>query len=400
MFQKRIQPYLLTLILVAFAVSPSFALGDGNRNLLLIGVMGLSPLIILYFGRFDRINPLLIFFMLSIIIIPILHQPESMRWSTVLYSAMFCLTFITYNELLHQSYFRCNNYISIIKYLIYAYGIVLLIQQFCVLTGLPIFNASTYDPKEPWKLNSLAAEPSHSARIVALLMFCYISIKEIILQRSYDFKLDVKDDRWVWIAFAWTMITMGSATAVVFVLIVLLKFIRIQNMMPIFVLGVALIIAVNFLNIKSVDRTFKTLAATITFDEKKILEADHSAAMRIVPSIVVAKMTSLSSFDGWFGHGVDFTGDFLSSKIPGLPKGSSGGGMFQVWLEFGFISFALFVTFSLINTYRKGEYLNIVFWFILVFMYGINSQIVWLCIVLLFTNNHFFKIEKLKYDQD
>lgn len=400
MFKKKGKPYLLTLILIALAVSPSFALGEGNRNLLLIGVMGLSPISILYFGRFDRVNPLLTFFMLSIIIIPLLHQPESMRWSTVMYSAMFCLTFITYNELLFQSYFTSNNYLNIIKYIIYAYGIVLLIQQFCVLTGLPVFNVSSYDTKEPWKLNSLAAEPSHSARIVALLMFCYISIKEIIVNRTYDFKLDAKTDQWVWIAFAWTMITMGSATAVIFVLIVLLKFIRVKNMMPIFVLGAACIIAVNFMNIKSVDRTFKTLAATLTFDEKAILKADHSAAMRIVPSIVVAKMTSFSSYDGWFGHGVDFTGDFLSSKIPGLPKGSSGGGMFQVWLEFGFVSFALFVAFSLMSTFRKGDYLNLIFWFILVFMYGINSQIVWLCIVLLYTNSHFYKIEKLKQIED
>ena len=35
------------------AISPAFVLGDGNRNLLLIGTIELSPIFILYFGRLE-----------------------------------------------------------------------------------------------------------------------------------------------------------------------------------------------------------------------------------------------------------------------------------------------------------------------------------------------------------
>jgi hypothetical protein len=115
MLKKRIRPYLLILILTALAVSPAFALGEGNRNLLLIGVMGLSPIIILYFGRFDRINPWLAFFMVSIIIFPLIYQPQSMRWSTVLYAIMFCLTFIAYKELLYHSKFTVIHYYKLLS---------------------------------------------------------------------------------------------------------------------------------------------------------------------------------------------------------------------------------------------------------------------------------------------
>mgnify|MGYP006074172237 CR=1 FL=1 len=396
MLLKRTKPYLIILILMALAVSPAFALGEGNRNLLLIGAMGLMPIIILYFGRFDRINPWLGVFMLSVIIIPLIHQPQSMRWSTVLYSVMFCLTFMAYQELLHRSYFTPKHYLKLLKYLILAYFVVLVIQQFCVLTGLPVFNLSNYNPTEPWKLNALAAEPSHSARIVGLLMYCYITIKELVINRKYNFKIDIKKDKWVWIAFIWTMVTMVSGTAFLFIVIVLLKFIRFKNLIPVFILAGTIFILVNYFEITSFERTYKTVIATLTLDESTIIEADHSASVRIVPFIILGKMISLNSWDGWFGHGIDHVGTFLSDALLGVPEGISGGGMFQVWIEYGFISFVLFVVFSLFTTYRKGDYISIVFWFMLVFLYGVNSQIVWLCIILLFTNKYFFKRTSIK----
>jgi hypothetical protein len=396
MLKKRIRPYLLILILTALAVSPAFALGEGNRNLLLIGVMGLSPIIILYFGRFDRINPWLAFFMVSIIIFPLIYQPQSMRWSTVLYAIMFCLTFIAYKELLYHSKFTVIHYYKLLKYLIYAYFIVLLIQQFCVLTGLPIFNLSNYNPITPWKLNSLSAEPSHTARVVALLLYSYITIKELLLDRSYNFRLDFKKDKWVWIAFFWTMVTMGSGTAFLFIVVVLLKFIRFKNLIPIFILAGGIIIALNFIEFPAAERTYKTVMATLTLNEATIIEADHSASIRILPVIILSQMVTLNSFDGWFGHGVDYVSTFLSDYIPGVPEGISGGGFLQIWMEYGFISMLLFFIFSFFNSYKKGGFFSIFFWFMLVFLYGVNNQIVWLCLILLYTNKYFYNRTSIK----
>jgi hypothetical protein len=396
MLKKRIRPYLLILILTALAVSPAFALGEGNRNLLLIGVMGLSPIIILYFGRFDRINPWLAFFMVSIIIFPLIYQPQSMRWSTVLYAIMFCLTFIAYKELLYHSKFTVIHYYKLLKYLIYAYFIVLLIQQFCVLTGLPIFNLSNYNPINPWKLNSLSAEPSHTARVVALLLYSYITIKELLLDRSYNFRLDFKKDKWVWIAFFWTMVTMGSGTAFLFIVVVLLKFIRFKNLIPIFILAGGIIIALNFIEFPAAERTYKTVMATLTLNEATIIEADHSASIRILPVIILSQMVTLNSFDGWFGHGVDYVSTFLSDYIPGVPEGISGGGFLQIWMEYGFISMLLFFIFSFFNSYKKGGFFSIFFWFMLVFLYGVNNQIVWLCLILLYTNKYFYNRTSIK----
>lgn len=382
----------IVLIIIAMTIAPSFALGEGNRNLLLIGVMVISPIIILYFGRFDRINGWLALFMVSIILFPLIGHPESMRWSTVLYSAMFCLTFMAYSELLQHSYFTPANYLKLLKFLIYAYAITLIIQQFCVLTGLPVFNLTFYDPLNPWKLNSLAAEPSHSARIVALLMFSYITITEIVRKRKYNFKIDFKKDKWAWLAFIWTMVTMISSTAFLFIPIVLLKFIRVRNIVSLFVIFGIIIYLVDIMGITAFDRTYETFQATLTLNEAKIIEADHSASFRIVPLIVLGKKVGLTNLDGWFGHGIDNVSSFLSDLIPGMPEGMTGGGLLSVWINYGFISFALFLIFSIKSSYIKGDLGTIIFWFMLVFLYDINSQIMWLCIVLLQTNKHFLKI--------
>ena len=219
MFKKN--SFLIKVIIISLAVCPAFALGEGNRNLFLIGVMAISPIIILRFFEFDKLDFLLLLFLMATAVFPSLLHPDTMRWSTVLYSIMFGLTFIAYKQLLRQKQFSVLNYIKILKLLIYAYFIVLLIQQFCVLTGLPVFNLSNYDVQEPWKLNALAPEPSHTARILALIMYSYIIIYEKLLNRSYDFKKDVRKDKWIWIAFFWTMTTMGSGTAVLFLIIFL-----------------------------------------------------------------------------------------------------------------------------------------------------------------------------------
>ena len=389
--------FFLIIILISLAIAPAIVLGEGNRNLFLIGVMFISPIIILTSKRFKRSNVWLLLFMASIVLIPLVHQPASMRWSTVMYSVMFGLTFIAYVQLLYKKSFTVENYQKLLKYLIYAYFIVLLIQQFCVLTGLPIFNLSNYNLSEPWKLNSLAPEPSQSARIVALLMYCYITIKELIVKRKYNFRLDIKDDKWIWFSFLWTMLTMGSGTAFLFIIIVLLKFIRFKSLIPLIIIFAGIGLFVNMMGIDSSERTFKVFIATLTLDVDTIVRADHSASLRIIPMILIAKTMDLTTINGWFGHGIDYTIIFLSGKIPGVNEGFSGGGLLQFLLEYGLISFMLFVIFSFANSVKKGDYLSIVFWFMLVFLNGVNSQIVWLTIILLFTNKYFDKkIKKRK----
>ena len=386
--------FWISIIIISFGTSPAFALDSSNMNILLIGVMLISPIILFISIRSISIEDiLLILFMLSIIFSPLINHPETMRWSTVIYSCMFIISFITYKHLLYKDVFGIEDFEKLIRYLIYAYTLILIIQQLCVLLGLPIFNLSNYNPAEPWKLNSLTSEPSHSARIMGLLMFSFVLIKQIILDRKYSFSIDFKSDRIVWISFFWTMLTMNSGTAFLFILIIFSMFLSIRNLLGLIISFILVGFIVSIFNITAFDRTFKIIEAIFTLDTNKIIIADPSASVRIVPLILLSQLVNVTSLNDWFGYGIDHVSTILSSLvyIGGMPDGWSGGGMLLIWVEYGFLSFLLFsfVSFKLI--FEKGNLLTIVFWFFLIFLYGINSQIVWITIILLFTTKYFKK---------
>ncbi len=386
--------FWISIIIISFGTSPAFALDSSNMNILLIGVMLISPIILFISIRSISVEDiLLILFILSIIFSPLINHPETMRWSTVIYSCMFIISFITYKHLLYKDVFGIEDFEKLIRYLIYAYTLVLIIQQLCVLLGLPIFNLSNYNPAEPWKLNSLTSEPSHSARIMGLLMFSFVLIKQIILDRKYSFSIDFKSDRIVWISFFWTMLTMNSGTAFLFILIIFSMFLSIRNLLGLIISFILVGFIVSIFNITAFDRTFKIIEAIFTLDTNKIIIADPSASVRIVPLILLSQLVNVTSLNDWFGYGIDHVSTILSSLvyIGGMPDGWSGGGMLLIWVEYGFLSFLLFsfVSFKLI--FEKGNLLTIVFWFFLIFLYGINSQIVWITIILLFTTKYFKK---------
>lgn len=384
--------FWICIILISLMISPVFALGEGNRNLLLIGVMSIAPLTILRYLEFDKNDILLVLFSVSIVLFPMLNHPETMRWSTVMYSVMFCLNFMAFSRLLRHSNFTAENYEKLIKWIIYAFAIVLLIQQFCVATGLPIFNLGNYNPAEPWKLNTLSAEPSHSVRMLSLYLYSYIYIKEIVNNRTYNLKVDVKRDKWVWISFFWVMLTSESATGFIFLVVLMPKFFKRTTFIPVILFIVILLSIAQMMEIEAVERAYKTTKATLTLDEQKIMKADGSGASRIVPLLVFAKNVTIFEADGLWGHGVDSGVKDKLVDFSGIGYGKKGiaGSMFSLWYDYGFIAFMFFVAFSFVACYNPRDKLpSMLFWFMLVFLYGVNNQMVWVCISLLYTNKFY-----------
>lgn len=388
--------WFLLLIIIALTTSPAFALGEANRNLLLIGIMGLSPLLIIFFNNFQKSDIWIIILVVFVLIIPNINHPSTMRWSTVLYMCMFCFTFMAYTRLLAKSKLAPLDFIKIIRALIIAYTVVLIIQQICVLFGLPIFNVSGYSISEPWKLNSLSSEPSHTSRIVAFLMYCFIIVKELVLRRPYSLKKDALNDKWLWISFFWTMTTIGAGTSFIFLPLVLLKFLGLKDLLPL-VIFILVLYALNAIfGITAFERAYAVLLAVFTQDIETIVNVDHSASIRIVPILVLIPLLSITTLDGLFGHGIDYVGSILYRMLPGIEKGMSGGGLLQLWVEYGFIIFLVFSFGSVYFTFSKRNKLSIFFWFFLVFMYGVNNQILWLFIIFMYTVNFFTKVRNVK----
>ena len=328
---------------------------------------------------------LLLGFALSIVFLPAFVHSGGTRWSTILYSLMFCGLFISYDGMLRQGKLRLASFLNIMRYLIIAYAVVLLIQQLCVLLGLPIFNLSNYDPSERWKLNSLSPEPSHSARIIGLLMFSYILGSRLLVRASKTHKVSQRQYILLWLCFFWTMITMMSATALVMVIIVLvtntqgngIRFYGVSFLLAIF--------AIFFMPGDLTERIFKISLATLTLDYETVLNADHSGAMRIAPMLVLLDKSELFSVSGIFGNGVDSVSLFMSDYIWGVAEGTPGGGLLALWYEYGLISFLFFVLFTLYTTSALKSPAGFLIWFLLIFIASVNSQMVWLAIILLHT---------------
>ncbi len=386
---STINRFIIYLFIVSIAITPAFALGEGDRNLLLIAVMSISPIILIAYKQFYKIDIWLVLLACSLLIGPLFLHPSSLRWSTIFYSWMFFMTFMAYNRLLFSNFFNVNHFVKLLQFLIIAYFITLLLQQFCVLYGLPVFNLSNYNPNEPWKLNSLSAEPSHSGRILGLLFYSFIEVKELINKKKYALKIDFNQDKWFWFAFIWTMLTMGSSTAFLFLALIYFKLFGFRNIFINSFMTLCIFIFLNFLDISQINRLSETIKAFFTFDIKNIISADHSASIRIVPFFIIFKKLEILSMNGMFGHGIDSVSSFLYRYLPGAGNNISGGGFFQIWYEYGFFTFLFLLIFSLKAIGSRMSLMNYLFWGLLVFLYGINSQITWLCVILLSTINYF-----------
>ena len=375
--------------------SLAFALGEDRRNYILIAVMGISPLIIVLTPLITRNDAYIYFIIMLSIFCPLLNHPATMRWSTVLYGCMFYIYLIALCHLFMFSNTSQSDIMKLLKCLLFAYAIVLIIQQLCVLLGLPIFNVSNYNIKEPWKLNSLMSEPEHSGRMVGLLMYSYLTIKSI---KSGDESLveSWKSEKLLWCAFIWCMLTSLSAGAYLFLFIVLTRFMTSKNFLQMaFSLSAVFLAANFFIESVALERFIKFSSAALTFDIYKMCQADLSAALRIVPSILCIQQIDLSTVDGWFGHGIDYVSKFMSNYISGVEIGYTGGGLFLTAVEYGFLVFIVLVVVTFKLCYDKNNKIpTMLFWVFSVLFVGVNSQISWATITVL----HIVKCSKRTID--
>lgn len=386
------QSYIIIIYIIALCISPAFALGEGNRNLLLIGFMGAAPLVLLYKPQiFPKIDLSCILICTTLILFPLLSHPETMRWSTVLYSCMFFISFIAIARLLIWSDFTLHQYTDLLRWLIYAFAVTLIIQQFCVLTGLPIFNVSNYNILEPWKLNSLTSEPSHTARFMTVLMYSFLWMQQLEHDgEKLNWKTSYNEDKWVWRAFLWVMLTMMSGTAMLMLCVMFLSYLDRKHIINIAISIVVVIAIADKVEFKPMQRFLNFSEAVLSLDKDKMSTIDHSASMRVVPFLICAEQVDLNTIDGWCGKGIDYGIHTLYKSIRGVKKGYTAGGYALLALEYGFIVFVMLTIFTLSLCYnRNNKTVSIILWLLCCFSLGVNTQIGWSFIILSCINKHF-----------
>lgn len=295
-----------TLLLTVFSVQLVFIEGEGISPLK-VTIMAICPLIFLFKVPFlsSAFWWGLIYF-ISCLLISLLHG--QMRFSTIGYLGLFIGMYITYYNLIYSKSFTLDYFIKLVRIIIIAFGVCLLLQQISILIGIrnfPFINLVNQNFLAIDKLPSLTIEPSHSARILTVLMFAYIKCNEF--KANTPFKLShlfTDRNKWTTYCFLWSMLTMGSGTAFMGLGILSIYFITKRNFFYIIPIFLLMLTIGEIIGVKQMQRATNLLEATIlTGDVETMHETEGSGAIRIIPVINTFTEVDLFDQETWLGNG-------------------------------------------------------------------------------------------------
>lgn len=276
--------------------------------------MALTPFIMLF--RTQYISKATVYgsLYIAVTLCFLLLKPD-FRSSTIYYSILFFLTFcLYYNLVFHEEAYTIDDFIKILKGLIYAYATCLALQQLCIIIGIrymPIINLMGADYYGLFHLNTLAIEPSHAARMLTVFFYGLLKLSQY---KNDGTPLKISElwteYKWPIIAFLYTMICIGSGTAFVGLGILSLYFLKKEYIIAILVALTTFYIAVPHIDYEPLTRAIDVFNASLTGDTELISQIDNSASTRVNPIIGTFKNLDITDSSTWLGGGTDsFTKD-------------------------------------------------------------------------------------------
>jgi hypothetical protein len=221
----------------------------------------------------------------------------------VLYMLHFCLF---YNLVYVNQVYNHDDFIKVIKAIIFIYTAFIIIQQFFVLIGVryfPLVNLYGMRYYSFSRLPTIALEPSHAARILSVCLYALLKVSEYKFGRALTLKELYSTYKWPLIACIYTLLFIGSGTGMVGLFIVSLYFLKKQ-----YTIIIATVLIVGFFVSPSVDyeplnRVLTVIEASATLDTEIVRDADNSASARVAPLISMLTKLDLSDSKIWFGYG-------------------------------------------------------------------------------------------------
>ena len=235
-------------------------------------------------------------------------HPESFRWSTLIFSAMLVYSYAAfYNFIFIEKVFTIDHFIKICKWVMMAYFIVCIIQQVLIIIGIHDFSIiNLYHLDRGIGCNSLCREPSTFGRFMLVFYYAYVKCQEYKRDEG-PFTLSELfsgEHKWITIRFLWMMLTMGSGTAYLCLILFALYFVRKHNWYYIVPTLIGCYILIQNSGIEALDRTTNTIEATATLDKDVVRETDGSASARITP-ILNTFTADFTKSETWLGYGID-----------------------------------------------------------------------------------------------
>ena len=237
-------------------------------------------------------------------------HPETFRWGTYIYSILLVLTYVCFYNLVYiEKVFTIDHFIKICKWFMMLYFIWCIIQQVFTIAGIgyfPLLNMMKVLDRGIG-CQSLSMEPSTFGRFMLVFYYAYVKCQEYKRDEG-PFTLSELfsgEHKWVTIRFLWMMLTMGSGTAFVCLILFALYFVRKDNWYYIIPILIICYILIQNSGIEALDRATNTIEATATLDKETVQETDGSAAARISP-IINSINADYSKKETWLGYGIDY----------------------------------------------------------------------------------------------
>lgn len=269
--------------------------------------MSISPMLILVLSpRISKAIVLSIIFWGTTFLLQII-QYEHTRVQSLYYTSLFLSTFcLFYNLVWEEHCYKIDDFLYIIKIVIYSYAGCVVLQQLFLLMGIKqflIINLIKTTWTDFFHLNSLAIEPSHTARILTVYFYAFLKLVEYSKGRPIRIKEMFSEYRLLVFAFLYTMFVIGSATAMVGLVILSLYFLKKQYIVFVLFVFIVLYNILPKLDYEPLNRAIESFDATMTLDEATIIKADNSAAARINTLVQTLKYTDLTDIQLWLGYG-------------------------------------------------------------------------------------------------
>lgn len=379
---RTIATFLLVLFCILFV-----PIEQGGISLLKVGVMALCPLVFLL--KAPLITKALLLGMTYWLLCYFLSLFKGqMRFSTLGFLGMHIMMFITYYSLIAKGAFTLKDFTQTLKWIILAFGIILVLQQCCLLVGIrnmPIINLQNQFYLGITKLPSLTLEPSHSARVLSALALGYWRCNELQMGRKLVVTdLFSADHKWVTILFFWAMLTMGSGTAFVGLGILSIYFVTPRTAVYIIPLLIGLFVVGNSMELTQMKRAMLVAKAAASGDAKEVMQTDGSAGVRVVSLLNTFTQLDLTKKEIWIGKAsMEKDRNWWRRTDTKLTD------------QYGLIVFILSLTFvysCMIRRFFSTE--TLLFVFLLGFSYG-NIYYAWGCLMIM-TGVRYFQMQQEK----
>jgi hypothetical protein len=369
------------LVVLGTAFSPLIA--DDSRNYLVI-LVGTLTLPIMFIARLmpwkdiPWIAPAILYpFVVS------LRLDGTDNITTVLYTGLFACTYMAVAGALQTGRVRRELAVMLLRRLLYMYAIVSLAQFFASQLGLPVPNEIL--TKGGISYNSLAVEPSHAARFLAMTFVTYALV-------AGNGKIGLADlfrhHKSALAAFIVSATLTGSALAAIALPISILLSLSLRWQIAGVVGLILLWPALSYLELESVHRSVAFLSALPDMDIRSLTEADQSASVRVLPILIWLDKLSIAQPDFWFGGGLQAIRVYIEGELLGTNSVMAG-----FWpgyiISFGVVGTALFLVAFAFRFLSFATYPVVLVWLLLFTTSAWNVQFFWYGLLLIRIAHHF-----------